>query len=180
MGISRLDTVQLLPVFDFPAAAQAINQVSDTLNRIGEERRYLDKQQQQRPVVLVIAGLDTLVEGVIRTSNPIKGTGVVNAVLRMLTQMSRIHASFLSIMLANTSGLGTQTETGSAQPDYSGGGGGGEQRLSLLLPSLLLKTLDQGIDTHLLVSRVRDGKLVEVIKDRVGDGSGKWCFWNKA
>lgn len=84
-------------------------------------------------------------------------------------------------MLVNTSGLGAGIETGpgTAQPDYQGGGCGGEQRLSLLLPSLLLKTLDQGIDTHFLVSRVRDGKLVEVIKDRVGDGSGKRCVWNK-
>ena len=154
------------------------------MNRIGEERRHHDKQQRQQqhqashhPVVLFIAGLDTLVEGVIRASNPIKGTAVLNAVLRILTQMSRVHASFLSTMLVNTSGLGTGIETGNAQPDYQGGG---EQRLSLLLPSLLLKTLDQGIDTHFLVSRVRDGKIIEVIKDRVGDGLGKRCVWNKA
>ena len=80
-------------------------------------------------------------------------------------------------MLVNTSGLGTGIEAGTVKPDHQGVG---EQRLSFLLPSLLLKTLDQGIDTHFLVSRVRDGKMFEVIKDRVGDGSGKRCVWNKA
>ncbi|KAL2817000.1 hypothetical protein BDW59DRAFT_175625 [Aspergillus cavernicola] len=49
-----------------------------------------------------------------------------------------------------------------------------------LFPSLLMRTLDQGIDTHLLVSnsrrKWRRGSVgVEVVKDRVGSGGGKWC-----
>lgn len=39
------------------------------------------------------------------------------------------------------------------------------------------KSLDQGIDTHLLVSRVQGQKIVEVAKDRDGDGVGRWCVW---
>ncbi|KAK2757095.1 hypothetical protein FQN54_005064 [Arachnomyces sp. PD_36] len=39
------------------------------------------------------------------------------------------------------------------------------------------KSLDQGIDTHILVSRVQGKRVVEVAKDRVGDGVGRWCVW---
>lgn len=39
------------------------------------------------------------------------------------------------------------------------------------------KTLDQGIDTHFLVSRIQGQGIVEVAKDRVGDGVGRWCIW---
>ncbi|OKL60707.1 hypothetical protein UA08_04117 [Talaromyces atroroseus] len=47
-----------------------------------------------------------------------------------------------------------------------------------LLNTLLSRTLDQGIDTHLLLQgRRRSQTLVEVIKDRTGDGLGRWCVW---
>lgn len=128
--------------------------------------------------MLIIAGLDTLVESVIRASNPIKGTAVLSAALRMLTRLSREYAAFLSVLLINTSGLGLGTGMGDiavADGDYQG------EQLSVLLPSLLMKTLDQGTDTHLLVSRERGraGRVgVEVIKDRVGDWLGTRCVWD--
>ncbi|EED19984.1 conserved hypothetical protein [Talaromyces stipitatus ATCC 10500] len=46
-----------------------------------------------------------------------------------------------------------------------------------LLNTLLSRTMDQGIDTHLLLQARRGQTLVEVIKDRTGDGLGKWCIW---
>lgn len=116
-AISRLDTVQLLPVFDFPAAVQAIAQVSVSLREIGA----YDQQQKQcsRPVVFIIAGLDTLVEGVIRASNPMKGAAVLNAALRELTGLSRVYARFLSVVLVNTGGLGIAGAGGAVHQDYS-------------------------------------------------------------
>lgn len=42
-------------------------------------------------------------------------------------------------------------------------------------PSLLARTLDQGFDTHLLISRVQGRIVIEVAKDRVGDHLGRWC-----
>ncbi|BCR85744.1 uncharacterized protein ACHE_21202A [Aspergillus chevalieri] len=176
-AITRLDAVQLLPVYDFSEAMQAITQVSDTLHQIGEQRKH-QQLTTQYPVVLIIAGLDTLVESVIRASNPIKGTAVLSAALRMLTRLSREYAAFLSVLLINTSGLGLGTGMGDiavADGDYQG------EQLSVLLPSLLMKTLDQGTDTHLLVSRERGraGRVgVEVIKDRVGDWLGTRCVWD--
>ena len=48
---------------------------------------------------------------------------------------------------------------------------------SPLFPSLLTRTLDQGIDVHLMVYRTRGPPIVHVVKDRNGDGTGKWCNW---
>ena len=39
------------------------------------------------------------------------------------------------------------------------------------------KPLDQGIDTHLLVSRIHGQRIVEVAKDRRRGGVGRWCVW---
>lgn len=103
---------------------------------------------------------------------------MLNAALQMLTGLSREYVAFLSVLLVNTSGLGMGTGTGDvavADGDYQG------EQLSVLLPSLLMKALDQGTDTHLLVSRERSGAGrvgVEVIKDRVGDWSGRKCVWD--
>lgn len=47
-----------------------------------------------------------------------------------------------------------------------------------LFPGLLMKVLDQGVDVHLLSSTVRRVWVVEVVKDRVGGGTGKWCVWD--
>lgn len=157
---------------------QAITQVSDTLHKIDQQRQNQQAtNSNQEPVVLIIAGLDTLVESVIRASNPIKGTAVLNAASRTFTRLSREYAAFLSVLLVNTTGLGPGTGTGDvvADGDYQG------EQLSVLLPSLLMKTLDQGTDTHLLVSRERGrakGVGVEVIKDRVGDWLGRRCVWD--
>lgn len=156
---------------------QAISQVSGDL-----QRRYHDDDEQCRGhpvVVLVVAGLDTLVEGVIRASNPIKGAAVLDAALRELTELSRVNAAFLSVMLVNTGGLGG---AGPGPGPGPGLGNRGERSLSSLLPSLLQKTLDQGVDRHLLVSKVEgrsSGRVVEVIKDRVGSGLGMKCVLDR-
>lgn len=96
---------------------------------------------------------------------------MLNAALREVSDLSRVCASFLSVVLVNTGGLGA------AGPGSGSSSGHGERSLASLLPSLLQKTLDQGVDRHLLVSRVEvegkgSGRMVEVIKDRVGDGLG--------
>jgi hypothetical protein len=47
-----------------------------------------------------------------------------------------------------------------------------------LLSTLLMKTLDQGIDTHIMLSDVKAAQVAEVIKDRLGTGLGKWGIWS--
>ncbi|KAL4916324.1 hypothetical protein BDW62DRAFT_212051 [Aspergillus aurantiobrunneus] len=194
-AISLLDSVQLFPVFDFAAAVQAINEVSDTLHTLRE-----DQQQQQQETVLIIAGLDTFTEAVVRASNAVRGTAVLTSALRTLTQLSRIHRLHLSVLLVNTSGVGPtvrddadgvypvpqtqpRPQTQAQRHDELQGRDDGIQSIfcimdSPLFPSLLMKTLDQGIDTHLLVSDTRRVPVVEVVKDRVGSGLGKWCIWD--
>lgn len=186
--------MQLLPVHNFPTAAQAIGQVSQSLSKIAEKRQ----QQQLRhdhPIILIVAGLDSLAEGIIRASNPLKGTALLAATLRSLTRMSRTYSSFLSIILVNTNGLGPSSfETGkpphSNQPkapatteDIRSLRDGGihsnfQSSEPPLLSSLLMKTLDQGIDTHILLSDVKVTTVAEVIKDRIGSAVGKWGIWS--
>lgn len=149
----------------------------------------------------MIAGLDTLTESVIRSSNAVRGTAVLTSALRTLTQLSRIHRDYLSILLVNTSGVGpsqyaigqkeaqdqaqkeqeTQTRNDGVHSIFS-------VTDAPLFPSLMMRTLDLGIDTHILVSGtdmdmstgngMRKATVVEVIKDRVGVGLGRWCVWD--
>ncbi|KAJ5384463.1 hypothetical protein N7517_002374 [Penicillium concentricum] len=197
-AIRRLDAVQLLPVHNFANAAQAIAKVSEALHEI-QEKREQNKPTETNPsvhspIVLIIVGLDTLAEGVIRASNPARGAAVLTATLRTLTRLSRVHASHLSIILVNTNGLGTmrpkwdknQPLTGNPtrdsavrQPLEDGIHSVFHSDIPSLFPTLLMKTLDQGTDTHLLLSDVRGAQIVEVIKDRVGTSLGKWGIWNE-
>lgn len=139
-------------------------------------------------MTLVIVGLDTLTEAVIRASNAVRGAAVLSSALRTITRLSRMHASNLSVLLVNTGGVGpTVRDDGSGpqnqnQRDYEARDDGVQLMFGVtggpLFPSLLMRTLDQGIDTHLLVSITRRVPVVEVIKDRVGGGLGRWCVWS--
>ncbi|KAF4229290.1 hypothetical protein CNMCM8980_006351 [Aspergillus fumigatiaffinis] len=113
-AIALLDHVQLLPVFDFRAAVQAISQVADAL----QSAPVSAEEGERTRTLLLIAGLDTLTEDIIRASNPVKGAAALIAALRTLTQLSRAHGSHLVVMLVNTRGLGPA-------PGFRGGAGGG-------------------------------------------------------
>ncbi|KAL6233702.1 hypothetical protein BDW75DRAFT_241762 [Aspergillus navahoensis] len=207
-AITLLDAVQLFPVFDLAGAVDAICEVAERLHIIRDDHQQYQNQNENRDqqTVVVIAGLDTLTEAVIRSSNAVRGTAVLTSALRTITQLSRMHGDYLSVLLVNTSGVGPspsmhqhlnqypnqsqaqrEHETQHARDD-----GNGIQSMfnthAPLFPSLLMKTLDQGVDTHLLVS-ISDLRMdvhgrrlvvpvVEVIKDRVGGGLGRWCVWN--
>ncbi|KAJ5684147.1 uncharacterized protein N7477_000492 [Penicillium maclennaniae] len=149
------------------------------------------KHADNHRVVLIVVGLDILAEGIIRASNPVKGTALLAATLRNLTRMSRTYASFLSVMLVNTNGLGPPhfgTEKGSEKtkapleedtrlPRDDGIHSIFQSPGPPLLSTLLMRTLDQGIDTHILLSDIKSAKVAEVIKDRIGTGLGKWGIW---
>lgn len=186
--------MQLLPVHNFTNAAQAIGKVSEVLDEIQEKREQQRKTTEaspstENPIILIVAGLDTLTEGVIRASNPARGAAVLTATLRTLTHLSRVHASHLSIILVNTNGLGTMNpewdkkqphgDSATRQPLEDGIHSIFHSDIPSLFPTLLMKTLDQGIDTHLLLSDLRGAQIVEVIKDRVGTSLGKWGIWNE-
>ncbi|KAB8257726.1 hypothetical protein BDV32DRAFT_79043 [Aspergillus pseudonomiae] len=182
------------------AAVQAISEVSDALCRYKKEWKSQQTRQVESTgdndcrVFLVIAGLDTLTEGVVRASSTVRGTAILSNLLRTLTQLSRMYSSYLSVMLVNTSGLGTLTSDTHAAPGQmqQGRNPGNNPQTSRengihsifhasekLFPSLLMRTLEQGIDAHLLLSTVKPAHVVEVIKDRVGNGVGRWCIWDK-
>lgn len=191
-AIKRLDNVQLLPVHNFRHAAQAIGKVSESLEQIGNARQLETNASTFEPVFLIVVGLDTLAEGIIRASNPVRGTALLAATLRNLNRISRSHASYLSTFLVNTNGLGPATFE---QPHQQGPNSTSNQDKnprsswddgihsvfqtpgSSLLPTLLMKTLDQGIDTHILLSDVNMVQVAEVIKCRLGSGLGKWGSW---
>jgi hypothetical protein len=196
-ALRHLDAVQLLPVQNFPNAAQAIGKVSELLEELQEKRQTRQRNtpaEPTQPVIVIVVGLDTLAEGVIRASNPVRGTALLAATLRNLTRMSRTYAPWLSVILINTSGLGPahfefNHPADSSQPKKPGDEDGrpsGDDGIhsifqtpgSSLLSTLLMKTLDQGIDTHILLSDVKATQVAEVIKDRVGTGLGKWGIWS--
>lgn len=122
------------------------------------------------------------------TSNELSGISVaddggLHSIFTQLSPNFKYGPSMMSSTLSSTSvrqGLGTGTS---------------------LCPSLLLRTLDQGVDVHLMISSnglLRGGSVrgggaattggrrveaydlvtaVEVIKDRVGSNVGRWCVW---
>lgn len=195
-AIRRLDSVQLLPVFDLQHAGQAIAKVSEALEQSKERKQKSNEGEKSTEalgpsVLLLVAGLDTLADGVIRNSNPAKGTAVLAAILRSLTRMTRTHKSDLSTILVNTNGLGAygapsdNTNQTKAQEDDSNAtrDDGLHSIFQMpgpsLLSNLLMRTLDQGIDTHILLSDVKAAQVAEVIKDRAGTGLGKWGIWSR-
>ncbi|RAK84633.1 F-box domain protein [Aspergillus costaricaensis CBS 115574] len=186
-AITLLDSVQLFPVYDFNAAAQAIHEIAATISSASRETT-------PHQHIIIITGLDTLTEGVIRASNPLRGSAMLTSVLRTLTQLTRTHGSNVSVMLVNTSGLGKVVSSQSGgvgeEVDANATRGmyeidDGEEGIQSafrahsgeMFPSLLMRTLDQGIDSHLLVSSIGRVPVVEVIKDRVGGNVGRWCVW---
>ncbi|KAL3435825.1 hypothetical protein BDV09DRAFT_66363 [Aspergillus tetrazonus] len=206
-AITLLDSVQLFPVFDFAGAVDAISEVSERLHKIWDNRQENQNRNEteNQQTVVVITGLDTLTGAVIRSSNAVRGTAVLMSTLRKITQLSLLHRAYTSVLLVNTSGVGPslsvhqhsnqiqsqahrEYETHHTRDDRSS-----IQSMfymnAPLFPSLMMKTLDQGVDTHLLVSisdlsmemhgRSVAVPVVEVIKDRVGSGLGRWCVWNK-
>ncbi|KAL4978182.1 hypothetical protein BDW66DRAFT_158277 [Aspergillus desertorum] len=213
-AITVLDAVQLFPVFDFAGAVDAISEIEARLHKTWEDHQQnLNQNENQsrnenknQQTVVVIASLDTLTEAVIRSSNAVRGTAVLTSALRTITQLSRMHHDYLSVLLVNTSGVGPSSSMhqrlnqnhnqSPTQREYETQSGRAERNgiqsmfygHAPLFPSLLMKTLDQGVDTHLLVllsnlSMNEHGRsvavpVIEVIKDRVGDGLGRWCIWN--
>ncbi|KAL4954478.1 hypothetical protein BDW69DRAFT_183451 [Aspergillus filifer] len=192
-AISLLDSVTLFPVYDFASAVDALHDVS---GRLSQEQA--EDQQSPAENVLILVGLDTLTGSIVRSSNVLRGAAVLSSALRTITSLSRVYKESLSVLTVNTSGVGhthfntnqtqnqprTQQHLGPGDDTTSAGGGGAagiQSAFSMadtnLFPSLLMRTLDQGIDTHLLLSRGRGGNVVEVIKDRVGGGLGRWCIW---
>lgn len=194
-AIRRLDNVQLLPVHNFPNAVQAIGKVSEALQRIESARQTAPNNPNPQHAFLIVVGLDTLAEGIIRASNPVRGTALLASTLRNLNRLSRAHASYLSTMLVNTNGIGpasfewnnkqapnrSNPQDEDARPSWDNGLHSVFQTPgSSLLSTLLMKTLDQGIDTHILLSDIQESQIAEVIKSRVGPGLGKWSIWAPA
>ncbi|KAJ5609113.1 hypothetical protein N7528_009680 [Penicillium herquei] len=194
-AIKRLDSVQLLPVQNLLQAAQAVKQISGSLQQIQEKYQQAQSEPDQSTsiIILAVVGLDTLAEGVVRASNPARGAAVLASTLRLLTRLSRTHSDFLSVMLVNTHGLGSAYVEFDQQGSNRQNIAVTEDTRSIrddgihsifqkpgtpLLSNLVMRTLDQGIDTHILLSDVKYTHVAEVIKDRTGTSLGKWGTWS--
>lgn len=186
-AMKRLDSVQLFPIHHFSTAVQAIGQIAEQLQKHQEQQREPnDPLPGTSPVLLIVAGLDTLAEGIIRASNPLKGTAVLASTLRTLNRMARAHSSFLSVLLVNTGGLGPSHLPDQPEEQKSDNRPSRDDGIysifqppgSSLLSTMLMRTLDQGTDTHILLSDVKSAHVAEVIKDRNGTGLGKWGLWS--
>lgn len=206
-AVSLLDNVHLLPVPDVSTIAQAVSQISDDLHRLDQSSRQ--EKQQQQDVLLILEGLDTLTENLIRSSNPLRGCAMAVPILHTLTYLTRSYADRLTVLVVNGVGLSVDTSSlpltsTSSSASFSSSSqremkpvDAGSTGASLIQSvfgglavrqPLLSRTMDYGIDVHLLVSvsaRVKDEEnapskvttvAVEVVKDRVGGFFGEWCF----
>lgn len=171
-------------------AAQAISQVTDILQQVQDKHHENQVRPSSKPIfILIVVGLDTLTEGLVRASNPARGTAVLASTLRMVTRLSRTHSDFLVTLLVNTHGLGPHvefdTQGSRAQmenPESNPSRGDGIHSFfqppgTPILSTLLMRTLDQGIDTHILLSDAKYAYVAEVMKDRAGTALGKWATW---
>ncbi|PWY92339.1 hypothetical protein BO70DRAFT_391753 [Aspergillus heteromorphus CBS 117.55] len=165
-AIFLLDSVHLYPITDLPGATAAISQISQALalsltsptnpsNPSNPPNPNVNPHSNPHKTLLLLTGLDTLTESSIRSSNALRGAALLSALLRTLTQLSRSHADWLSVLVVNgTSAVGAYSPSSSGGGDGSasasarmGGGDGGIQsafRAGALFPSLLLRTLDGG------------------------------------
>ncbi|KAL4926232.1 uncharacterized protein BDV17DRAFT_157384 [Aspergillus undulatus] len=214
-AIPLLDSVTLYPVFDFKGAVDALSAVERELhalaqNQAEQQSRTPQQRSESEPEpepetqsVLILAGLDTLTESIIRSSNAVRGAAVLGSLLRSVTRLSRSysHTSLpLSVILVNLSGVGSSPHFSNLKSQHQGDiqaetrddgptstttiNSGAPQTIfstsapdTPLFPSLLMKSLDGETDTHLLVSRIGGGRVIEVVKDRTGEGTGRWCVW---
>ncbi|KAL1974007.1 hypothetical protein VTN31DRAFT_5567 [Thermomyces dupontii] len=182
-------------------------------DRLDESSRPLEQQGKQQQVLLILEGLDILTENLIRSSNSLRGCAVIVPILRTLTYLTRSYADRLAVLVVNGVGLlsvdsssslsystaapgsasFTSSSSSSLQRDTRSADAGSAGGASLLQSvfgglvvrqPLLSRTLDYGVDVHLLVSIRGDGHdasskataAVEVVKDRVGGFLGEWCF----
>lgn len=200
-----LSRVQTYRALDYNGMSEAVGQISTILDQTHPPPAagVQSEQQQQRQhhrTLLIIDGLDHSLSDLSRSSGSVLIAQAHAARLsRILSSLSRKHPHSLAILALNSTALPQVTspvDNGSfvnpfppvtsvfpcaspqVQVQVAQGQGQGIAAKKKTSPyvSPLARTFDQVLfDTHLLVSKVGDGIVVEVVKDRLGDGKGRWC-----
>lgn len=159
-------------------------------------------EHHHQPILLIIDGLDQSLSDLSRTTaSVLTAQARTVRLLRELSSLSRRYPRSLAILVLNALGLPHITAPvdngsfvnpfppvtsafgpppaplGQGQShgqDHQNRGEGLARKNPYVSP--LARTFDQVLfDAHLLVSKVGDGIAVEVVKDRLGDGKGRWC-----
>ncbi|KAI5300694.1 hypothetical protein KEM56_002257 [Ascosphaera pollenicola] len=161
----------------FDEIVQAVDRITDLLEKQRSMHDGLDNDKFP-PRLLVLEGVDQSLEDIIRSSSVLLAQAKLAPLLQKLTTISRAFFPKLSIIIVNSVGSSPFTTPSHPAPALTSifpAGPAPMQASHLSYSSPLAKSLDRAIDTHLLVSSVRENITVEVAKDRTGDGLGKWC-----
>ncbi|KAI5291015.1 hypothetical protein KEM52_000285 [Ascosphaera acerosa] len=129
------------------------------------------------PRLLIIEGIDHALSEMQRSSSLLAAQAALAPFLRSLARLARSHPADLAIVVVNSDGVvrgpaPATIESIFASPDT----GDGVPAATAIFSSPVAWSLDQTIDTHLLVSNVGVRGVVEVAKDRAGGSLGKWCL----
>jgi hypothetical protein len=177
--IQLLDTVQLMPYFDFVGLSESFSEVSARLHDLRNGARK-DSSLLKRHILLV-DGLCPALESAQRRSGLVQANALAASFLRSITHLSRSHPSLLILLKL----VASQDARGGEQL-ISAFSSPGKSFCGVSPGGMLENTLLAGTDTVVLLhdtvyAGLRDGDLIlEVVKDRVGTSLGQWVVWPKS
>lgn len=177
--IQLLNTVQLMPYFDFAGLSESLSEVACRLHDLQNSTRTESPQLKRH--VLFIDGLCPVLESTQRRSGPVQANALAASLLRSVIHLSRSHPVVLVLFNLEArwearGGEELRSAFSSPQNNCCGIRPGG----------MLQNTLLAGIDTVVLLHNMLDAGLrngdliVEVVKDRTGASLGQWATWSNA
>jgi len=177
-ALQSLDSVSILQVFDLAGLADAISEVADSLHSAQANRDETTSSKAQVPVLIILDSVDSLLEDVTRSSGIPRALSLFVPIQRQITHLSRVYSSFLTtLMVTNTSrastfGSGRSGVMGSGESTSAFAG-----NPSTIGMGIVGRSVDEGTDVQLLAEIIDKKTVVEVVKNRVGGGIGRWGIW---
>ena len=174
-----LNTVQLMPYFDFVGLSESFSEVASHLRDL--QNGISNESSQLKRYILFVDGLCPTLESTQRRSGLVQANALAASFLRVVTHLSRSHPYLLVIF-----SLEASWDTKGGKEFTSAFSSPGKNLCGVSPVSMLHKTLLAGIDTVVLLhgtvnSGLKKGDLiVEVVKDRTGAGAGHWVVWPKS
>ena len=169
-AVQLLGEAQLLQYFDFAGLAESVEEVSSRL--------FLATTSLQKRI-LYIEGLGTIIESAQRRSGIVQANALLASLLRSLTHLSRTYP-YLLVLLELELRLDSKVDD-AVQSAFASGTG---SDMTVEPRGALGRSLDGAVDVMVLVhtphgTAIDGSTIVEVVKDRMGDGVGEWAVWKR-
>ncbi|KAI5285169.1 hypothetical protein KEM54_000770 [Ascosphaera aggregata] len=172
-------TIRHYRALSFDDIVESVQRVIGTLEE-DRERHGLDSGHFP-PCLLILEGIDQSLREIQRSSSVLVAQAKLFPLIYKLINLSRSLSPKLSVLIVNSIGVPLSKQTTPLPPVL-------ESMFSIEATALAMqeshkcylspftKSMDQAIDTHLLISHEQENITVEVAKDRTGDGLGRWCI----